>query len=317
MKKEERASISIMKIICISIILVLISGIGVMAVNTNLNDVKIILQNGYEMTVLTSKTKVSEILEENNIILEENQKTMPDLDSEIIAGESIKIIDKSYQEVQIAKISEEGVQTSLDQLLENYAPITEKIIVEQVTIPYETVTKNTTEATEGTTNKVLQEGEDGLKEVTYKVKYQNEVEIEKTLLSEVVVKEPVNKIVQVQKTQTSRAATLPRTTGSTTNATTTTTASAGTYKITAYCSCAKCCGKATGRTASGTRATAGRTVAASSQFAFGTQLNIGGHVYTVEDRGGAINGNKIDIYVNSHSEALRWGVRYLPVNVVK
>lgn len=317
MKKEERASISITKIICISIILVLISGIGVMAVNTNLNDVKIILQNGYEMTVLTSKTKVSEILEENNIILEENQKTMPDLDSEIIAGESIKIIDKSYQEVQIAKISEEGVQTSLDQLLENYAPITEKIIVEQVTIPYETVTKNTTEATEGTTNKVLQEGEDGLKEVTYKVKYQNEVEIEKTLLSEVVVKEPVNKIVQVQKTQTSRAATLPRTTGSTTNATTTTTASAGTYKITAYCSCAKCCGKATGRTASGTRATAGRTVAASSQFAFGTQLNIGGHVYTVEDRGGAINGNKIDIYVNSHSEALRWGVRYLPVNVVK
>lgn len=314
MKKEERASISIMKIICISIILVLISGIGVMAVNTKLNDVKIILQNGYEMTALTSKTKVSEILEENNIILEENQKTIPDLDSEIVAGESIKIIDKSYQEVQIAKISEEGVQTSLDQLLENYAPITEKIIVEQVTIPYETVTKNTTEDTEGATNKVLQEGEDGLKEVTYKAKYQNEVEIEKILLSEVIVKEPVNKIVQVQKTQTSRASTLPRATG---NTATTTTASAGTYKITAYCPCAKCCGKATGRTASGTRATAGRTVAASGKFAFGTQLNIGGHVYTVEDRGGAINGNKIDIYVNSHSEALRWGVRYLPVSVVK
>ena len=318
MKKEEKASISIMKIICISIILVLISGIGVMAVNTKLNDVKIILQNGYEMTALTSKTKVSEILEENNIILEENQKTMPELDSEIIAGESIKIIDKSYQEVQIAKISEEGVQTSLEQLLKNYAPITEKIIVEQVKIPYETITKNTTESTEGATNKVLQEGEEGLKEVTYKAKYQNEIEIEKILLSEVVVKEPVNKIVQVQKTPTSRASTLPRTAGSTlpTNATTTT-ASAGTYKITAYCPCAKCCGKATGRTASGTRATAGRTVAASGKFAFGTQLNIGGHVYTVEDRGGAIKGNKIDIYVNSHSEALRWGVRYLPVSVVQ
>lgn len=310
MKKEERASISIMKIICISIILILISGIGVMAVNTKLNDVRITLQNGYEMTVLTSKTKVSEILEENNIILEENQKTIPDLDSELVAGETIKITDKSYQEVQIAKISEEGVQTSLEQLLENYAPITEKIIVEQVTIPYETITKNTTDSTEGTTNKVLQQGEDGIKEITYKVKYQNEVEIEKTLLSEVVVKEPVNKIVQVKKTQTSRASTLPRTTGNTT------TASGGTYKVTAYCSCAKCCGKATGRTASGTRATAGRTVAASGQFSFGTQLNIGGHVYTVEDRGGAINGNRIDIFVNSHSEALQWGVRYLPVNVV-
>ena len=135
MKKEEKASLSIMKIIAISILLILISGIGVMAVNTKLNDVKIVLQNGYEMTVLTSKTKVSEILEENNIILEENQKTTPDLETDIVAGESIKITDKSYQEVQIAKISEEGVETSLNQLLENYAPITEKIIIEQVSIP--------------------------------------------------------------------------------------------------------------------------------------------------------------------------------------
>lgn len=215
MKREEKASISIMKIICISIILILISGIGVMAVNNQLNDVKIVLQNGYEMTALTSKTKVSEILEENNIILEENQKTIPDLESEIAAGESIKITDKSYQEVQIAKISEEGVETSLNQLLENYAPITEKIVVEQVPIAYETITKNATEASEGTTNKVLQQGKDGLKEITYKVKYQNDVEIEKTLLSEVVIQEPVNKIVQVQKISTSRSGTARTTTTTT------------------------------------------------------------------------------------------------------
>lgn len=308
MKNEEKASISIMKIICISIILILISGIGVMAVNTQLSDVKIVLQNGYEMTALTSKTKVSDILEENNIILEENQKTIPDLDSEVSAGETIKITDKSYNEVQIAEVSEAGVETSLNQLLENYAPITEKIVVEQVTIPYETVTKNTTGSTEGTTNRVLQQGKDGLKEVTYKVKYQNDIEIEKTVISEVVVTEPVDKIVQVQKKQTSRSSTLPRTSGTTTSGTT--------YKITAYCPCSKCCGKATGRTASGTKATAGRTVAASSKFAFGTKLNIGGHIYTVEDRGGAVNGNKIDIFVNSHAEALQWGVRYLPVSVV-
>ena len=309
MKREEKASISIMKIICISIILILISGIGVMAVNTQLSDVKIVLQNGYEMTALTSKTKVSDILEENNIILEDNQKTIPDLDSEIVAGETIKITDKSYNEVQIAKISEDGVETSLEQLLENYAPVTEKIVVEQVTIPYETVTKNTTNATTGTTNKVLQQGKDGLKEVTYKVKYQNDVEIEKTVISEVVITEPVDKIVQVQKVQTSRSSTLPRTSSSSTTGGTT-------YKITAYCPCSKCCGKSTGRTASGTKATAGRTVAASSKFAFGTKLNIGGHIYTVEDRGGAVNGNKIDIFVNTHSEALQWGVRYMTVSVV-
>ena len=313
MKNEEKASISIMKIICVTVILILLSGIGVMAVNTNLNDVKIILQNGYEMTALTSKTKVKEILEENNIVLEENQKTIPDLEAEVTSGQSIQIADKSYNEVQIATISEEGVQTTLDQLLDNYAPVTEKIVVEQVTIPYETITKNTVEGTD-TTNKVLQEGKDGLKEVTYKVKYQNEIEIEKIVLSEVVIKEPVDKIVQVQKKQTSRSS-APRTTGLPTGST----ASTGgkTYKITAYCSCSKCCGKSTGRTASGTKATAGRTVAAPSNFAFGTKLNIGGHIYTVEDRGGAIKGNKIDIYVSSHQAALQWGVRYLPVSVVE
>ena len=305
MKKEEKASISIIKIICVTVIMILISGIAVLAVNTNLNDVKIVLQNGYEMTALTSKTKVSDIIEENNIVLNENQKTIPDVNSEISAGQTIQITDKSYNEVQIATISEDGIETTLDQLLDNYAPITEKIVVEQVTIPYETVTKNTTNSSENTTSKVLQQGKDGLKEVTYKVKYQNNIEIEKTQISEVVIKEPVNKIVQVNKV-TSRSS-LPRTT-STTGGTT--------YKITAYCSCSKCCGKSTGRTASGTTATAGRTVAAPANFAFGTKLNIGGHIYTVEDRGGAIKGNKIDIYVNSHAEALAWGVRYLPVSVV-
>ena len=309
MKREEKASISIMKIICVSIILILISGISVMAVSTDLKDITIVLQNGYEMTTVTSKSKVSDILSENNIVLNDDQKTIPDLDSEITSGDTIKITDKSYNEVQIAKISEEGIETSLDQLLESYAPITEKIVVEQVVIPYETITKNTTGTSTDTTNKVVQEGKDGLKEVTYKVKYQNDVEIEKSVISEIVVQEPVDKIVQVQKNMTSRSMTLPRTSNASTTGGTV-------YKITAYCPCSKCCGKTNGRTASGTTATAGRTVAASSKFAFGTKLNIGGHVYTVEDRGGAINGNKIDIFVNSHAEALAWGVRYLNVSVV-
>ena len=314
MKREEKASLSIMKIMCVTIILILISGIAVMAVNTNLKDTKIVLKNGYELSVLTSKTTVSEVLKENNIILDEDEKTIPDLTEEVSAGTVIKIVDKSYNEVQIAKVSEEGAEATLEELLNNYAPITEKIVTEQVAIPYETITKNTTGTTENTTNKIIQQGKDGIKEVTYKIKYQNEVEIEKTVISEVVVQEPVNKIVQVQKkVETSRSADLPRTSGTTTTAV----IDGETYKITAYCSCSKCCGKTTGRTASGTQATAGRTVAAPSKFAFGTKLNIGGHIYTVEDRGGAIKGNRIDIYVSSHSAALQWGVKYLPVSVAQ
>ena len=313
MKREEKASLSIMKIMCVTIILILISGIAVMAVNTNLKDTKIVLKNGYELSVLTSKTTVSEVLKENNIILDEDEKTLPDLTEEVSAGTVIKIVDKSYNEVQIAKVSEEGAEATLEELLNNYAPITEKIVTEQVAIPYETITKNTTGTTENTTNRIIQQGKDGIKEITYKIKYQNDVEIEKIQLSETVIKEPVNKIVQVNKTVTSRSS-LSRTTPSTT-------VQAGAtgeiYKITAYCSCAKCCGKTNGITAAGTKATAGRTIAASSKFALGTKLNINGHTYTVEDRGGAIKGNKIDIYVNSHAEALAWGVRYLPVTSVQ
>lgn len=88
--------------------------------------------------------------------------------------------------------------------------------------------------------------------------------------------------------------------------------------VSAYCSCAKCCGKATGITASGTKATAGRTIAAPSTYSFGTKIELEGMgTYTVEDRGGAIQGNKIDVYFNSHSEALKFGRRQVKMRVVQ
>ena len=210
MKNQEKASISIMKVICISIILILISGIGVMAVNTNLKDIKIILKNGYELTTLTSKSTVSDILDENNIIIDDNEKTIPGLNETIKEGTVIKIVDKSYTEIQVSEISQTGVETTLEQLMSNYAPITEKIVVEQVTIPFETITKNTTETSANTTSRVIQQGKNGLKEITYKIKYQNDIEIEKLQLSEKIITEPVNKIVQVNKVITSRSTTVSR-----------------------------------------------------------------------------------------------------------
>lgn len=89
--------------------------------------------------------------------------------------------------------------------------------------------------------------------------------------------------------------------------------SLGVYKLTAYCGCAKCCGKTDGITASGTHVTAGRTIAAPKAFVFGTKIMINGHVYTVEDRGGAIQGNRIDIYFDTHEEALKFGVKNMEI----
>lgn len=313
MNKKDSASISIMKVIGVSLIFILILGVSVMATEIDIRSVEITMSNGYKMTVVTTKSNVKEILEDNNIVIEDDERVTPQLNENITENNTIVITNKSEQEVQIAKISESGIETTLDDILKSYSPIIEKIVVEQEAIPYETITKDSSAGSADTKNKVIQQGEDGIKEITYKIKYQNEEEIERTVLSEQIVKEPVNKIVQVQKSVTSRS------TSSRTNAETTP-VSAGTtkiFKVTAYCACSKCCGShATGYTSSGTRATAGRTVATSSQFSFGTKLLINGHEYTVEDRGGAITGNKIDVYMNSHAEALAWGVRYLPVEVV-
>lgn len=78
----------------------------------------------------------------------------------------------------------------------------------------------------------------------------------------------------------------------------------GNFTITYYCPCEICCGWNTGITASGVTATTGVTIAADESIPFGTELIIDGHVYTVQDRGGAIKGNHIDIYCNTHEEAL-------------
>lgn len=85
----------------------------------------------------------------------------------------------------------------------------------------------------------------------------------------------------------------------------------GTYKITAYCPCSLCCGKSNGVTASGVIATPNHTIAADKiQFSFGDEVTINGQKYVVEDTGGAIKGNRIDMFFGSHSEALRYGRRY-------
>lgn len=97
---------------------------------------------------------------------------------------------------------------------------------------------------------------------------------------------------------------------------------AGEFTLTGYCACPICCGAYSNMenptTASGTTATPGRTVAADTNvFPFGTKLLINGQIYTVEDRGGAIKGNRIDIFFASHQEALIFGRRGASVYVVK
>lgn len=83
-------------------------------------------------------------------------------------------------------------------------------------------------------------------------------------------------------------------------------------EVTAYCGCESCCGNhSPGITASGYIICQGdKLIAASTAFPFGTEIYIPGYGRSlVKDRGGSIKGNRLDVYFDSHQEALEWGRR--------
>ena len=88
-------------------------------------------------------------------------------------------------------------------------------------------------------------------------------------------------------------------------------------RVTAYCPCKKCCGSfADGITASlePVAADGGKFVAAPRHIPFHTKLDIPGYGRVrVLDRGGAIKGDRLDVFFPTHQEALEWGVKYLDV----
>ena len=85
----------------------------------------------------------------------------------------------------------------------------------------------------------------------------------------------------------------------------------GTFLVTAYCSCRRCCGQwADGKTATGKKVKWGYVAADWRVIPKHSRIRIDGlkKVFKVEDRGGAIRGKRIDIWFPSHKQALRFGV---------
>ena len=106
--------------------------------------------------------------------------------------------------------------------------------------------------------------------------------------------------------------------------------SLGEFKLTAYCSCSKCCDEwANNRPvdehgneivigASGEVLAAGYSVAVDPNLIpYGTELIFNDQVYKAQDCGGAIKDNRIDVYFDSHTEALAFGVQYAEVYMRK
>lgn len=102
----------------------------------------------------------------------------------------------------------------------------------------------------------------------------------------------------------------------------------GEFKLTAYCSCSKCCGKwadnrpvdAEGNEivigSTGERLIPNHSIAVDPEIIpYGTTVVINGQEYVAEDCGGAIKGNRIDVYFNNHNEALEFGVQTADVYI--
>lgn len=94
----------------------------------------------------------------------------------------------------------------------------------------------------------------------------------------------------------------------------------GEFRLTAYCSCKKCCGKWGANRgeevvgAIGKVLTAGYSIAVDPKvIPYGSIVVINGKEYEAMDCGGAIKKNRIDIYFNTHDEALEFGVQYATV----
>lgn len=95
----------------------------------------------------------------------------------------------------------------------------------------------------------------------------------------------------------------------------------GEFTVTAYCGGACCCGVWADKnctTASGAKAVEGVTVAAdTSLLPFGTEIRLDGSTYIVQDTGGAVKGNRLDLYFDSHDAALKFGVQKMNVEKKK
>lgn len=97
--------------------------------------------------------------------------------------------------------------------------------------------------------------------------------------------------------------------------------SLGNFKLTAYCSCELCCGKwANNRPngvvygAIGEELKEGYSIAVDpTVIDYNSRVLINGRVYEAQDCGGAIKGNRIDVYFEDHNDALEFGVQYAEV----
>lgn len=230
---------------------------------------------------------VSDVLNELDIILGEKDYTEPGLDSKLVNGDSIKLF--KYKE---------------------------DIEKEEIQIDFERIVQKNNKLDKGISN-VIQEGSKGKKVKETKKVYLNNELVEEVVLKEEVLVEPVDQIVEKgtkERVKTSRGNTSFKHSVVMT---------ATAYDL-SYESNGKRPGdKYYGLTASGTKIRHGAVAVDPNVIPLGTKLYIESMdswpdygFATAEDTGGAIKGNKIDLFIANRSEMFRFGRRKVKVYIL-
>lgn len=246
--------------------------------------------DGKEIDVKTYKDTVKEVLYDNAISVDENDKFIgSQLGDKIVSDMNISIVR-----------------------------VDEKTITETSPIPFKTITKENNRLDMGVKNTVT-EGKEGVREKVYKVVYEDGKQIAKELIEDVIAANPLNKIVEIGTLlnyKTSRGDTLRYT-------------KVMSMKATSYTSSFEDTGKNPGDpwfgvTATGVKAKRGIIAVDPKVIPLGTRVYVevpgktADYGYAVAaDTGGAIKGNKIDVYLDNNKEVYAWGVKNVKVYILK
>ena len=254
--------------------------------------------SGQDITVYTTGKTVASVLEKNNIEIGEMDIVNPPLDQKVTADTV----------VSVTKVT------------------TDMLAVEEE-IPYQTVRVENRSMQRGAT-KVVTEGVNGKKEVMYNVTYHNGEEISRELAGERIITEPVKKVVQYGTQYSglsSRGGSVSRVSDpeNEISYSRVITCKASAYDL-SYESCGKYPGSpGYGITASGMKAARGVVAVDPRVIPLGTKLYIQSldsypdYGYAVAgDTGGAIKGNRVDLFMESRSQALSFGRRNVKVYIL-
>lgn len=226
--------------------------------------------------------------------------------------------------ISLAGISLDGddyVEPALDTAIEDGMEITVyrvtvKTETRKETIKFSTETKQNSDMDTGT-SEIEVAGQNGEKQVEYRVTYINGREASKEELSSTVTKEP---ITEVKVVGTNQGSVEPNGVQSANGYSVGQTIKG---KYTHYCSCAKCCGKSNGVTASGKKVYTGMPnpyYVACNWLPLGSVISVNGTNYTVVDRGGSglSSGGRIDIYTpEGHQAAIRGGTGSCSITIIR